>query len=83
MFRGTAGVPSGIAHHLVTGPGGLLVRSFVRLRTIDPGFRADHVLTASVDLAERAYQTGFASFTVTRSNGFAVLPGVSAQGAIN
>ena len=55
----------------------------MRLRTIDPGFRADHVLTASVDLAERAYQTGFASFTVTRSNGFAVLPGVSAQGAIN
>jgi len=30
---------------------GLLINSFLRLRTIDPGFRADHVLTANLSFA--------------------------------
>jgi predicted permease len=30
---------------------GLLINSFLRLRTIDPGFRADHVLTATLSFA--------------------------------
>ncbi|MGD0668742.1 MAG: ABC transporter permease [Bryobacteraceae bacterium] len=30
---------------------GLLVNSFVRLRAVDPGFRADHVLTATLSFA--------------------------------
>src|SRR5262249_8935330 len=29
---------------------GLLIRSFVRLRSVDPGVRADHVITAAIAL---------------------------------
>jgi predicted permease len=34
---------------------GLLINSFVHLRTLDPGFRADHLLTLNVDLSEVKY----------------------------
>ncbi len=37
---------------------GLLVRSFVRLVNTDPGFRADHVVTAVVTLPSGRYVTG-------------------------
>src|SRR5213595_1496147 len=31
---------------------GLLINSFIHLRNLDPGFRADHLLTAKIDLSE-------------------------------
>jgi putative ABC transport system permease protein len=34
---------------------GLLINSFMKLRNLDPGFRADHLLTAKIDLAETKY----------------------------
>ena len=37
---------------------GLLLRSFVRLLNTDPGFRADHVVTAAVTLPAGRYVTG-------------------------
>jgi putative ABC transport system permease protein len=37
---------------------GLLIRSFVRLQSIDPGFRAEGVLTARLSLPAARYRTG-------------------------
>jgi putative ABC transport system permease protein len=34
---------------------GLLINSFIHLRNLDPGFRADHLLTAKIDLPELKY----------------------------
>ena len=34
---------------------GLLINSFFHLRNLDPGFRADHLLTMKVDLSEVKY----------------------------
>jgi len=34
---------------------GLLINSFLHLRNVDPGFRADHLLTAKIDLPELKY----------------------------
>ena len=37
---------------------GLLINSFFHLRNLDPGFRADHLLTMKVDLPEVKYPNG-------------------------
>ena len=37
---------------------GLLINSFLHLRNLDPGFRADHLLTMKVDLLELKYPDG-------------------------
>ncbi|HEX4696404.1 MAG TPA: ABC transporter permease [Candidatus Udaeobacter sp.] len=37
---------------------GLLINSFLHLRSLDPGFRADHLLTMKVDLPELKYPDG-------------------------
>lgn len=34
---------------------GLLINSFLHLRNLDPGFRADHLLTAKIELSEIKY----------------------------
>jgi predicted permease len=34
---------------------GLLINSFLHLRTLDPGFRTDHLLTAKMELSELKY----------------------------
>jgi putative ABC transport system permease protein len=68
---------------LLTGAG-LLVRSFVRLSSIDPGFRANGVLTMRVQISPVRYDTperssGFYSNLLTR---IAALPGVQSTAGI-
>ena len=57
---------------------GLLLRSFLRLQAVDPGFDADRVLTLRVDLDRKRYgspaqQSGFFQEAVRRA---AAVPGV-------
>ena len=59
---------------------GLLIRSFRNLRSVDPGFRADHVLTMRLELPEARYaelskQRQFRSGLLEALN---ALPGVDA-----
>src|SRR5271157_556165 len=68
---------------LLTGSG-LLIRSFVRLTTIDPGFDAHHVLTARIGLPEDQYlkpeqQRAFFQNLVERLR---ALPGVSSADVV-
>jgi len=69
---------------LLTGAG-LLVRSFVRLSSIEPGFRANGVLTMRVQIPAVRYDTpersaGFFSDALTR---IATLPGVQSTAGIS
>ena len=64
---------------------GLLVKSFVRLTSVDPGFRPDSILTVSVTLPEASYSTPremrkFATDAIGRLRG---VPGVVRTGAVN
>jgi len=63
---------------------GLLVQSFWRLRSVDPGFRGDHVLAVSLSLPQATYPEaadviGFYRDLVPR---LAALPGVTATGLV-
>ena len=63
---------------------GLLLRSFANLRAIDPGFRADHVLTVDLNLPRSRYETParqvqFYSALIERTS---ALPGVRSVGAV-
>src|SRR5207247_552821 len=44
---------------------GLMMRSFIRLRAVDAGFRPEGVLTLQINLSERQYGTRAASFFQT------------------
>jgi predicted permease len=62
---------------------GLMLRSFLNLLHLDPGFRQEHVLTASLSLPHSQYKTGeqkanFYDQLVLRLN---ELPGVESAGA--
>ena len=64
---------------------GLMLKSFSRMRAMDPGFRARNVLTMTVDLPESTYRTvgqmkGFHQRTLEKLDR---LPGVLASGAVN
>ena len=63
---------------------GLMIRSFSRLLAVDPGFKADHVLTAFVSLPVSKYpkreeQTAFFDRLLERLRN---VPGVSAAGVV-
>jgi predicted permease len=62
---------------------GLLARSFERMRAVDPGFRADHVLTLRLALPDASYRTtgDIARFYHGLTARLARLPGVEAAGA--
>jgi predicted permease len=63
--------------------GGLLVRSFAKLAAVDPGFRAEHVLTLPTSLPASAYPTGASirSFYQRLFERVNTLPGLVAAGA--
>ena len=63
---------------------GLLVRSFVRLEAVPPGFSPDHVLTMSVSVDGPKYQERKprAAFFREVERRISALPGVVAQGQI-
>lgn len=63
---------------------GLMIRSFARLLAVDPGFKADHVLTAFVSLPVSKYpkreeQAAFFQKLIERAR---ALPGVSSAGVV-
>ncbi len=64
---------------LLTVGAGLMVRSFLRLRSVDPGFAADRLLTFSVNFPESRYPTHAAAINAQRALAarLAALPGVS------
>lgn len=69
---------------LLTGAG-LLLKSFLRMRAVDPGFRAENVLTMTVDLPESLYNTtvSIQAFHARTLEKLSNLPGVLAAGAVN
>jgi predicted permease len=69
---------------LLTGSG-LMVRSFQKLRTLDPGFSAEGVLTFRVSLPAASYPTASAasSFHDRVLERLRALPGVTAAGAVS
>jgi len=62
--------------------GGLLIKSFVRLMSIDPGFRTDNVISAATSLPASTYPGGadVRRFYTTLLERVRHLPGVSAVG---
>ncbi|HEX7118838.1 MAG TPA: ABC transporter permease [Longimicrobiales bacterium] len=65
---------------LLTGSG-LMLRSFQRLRSVDPGFRAERVLTLGISLGPVADEAAAAATYRRIVDGVAALPGVRAAGA--
>ena len=64
---------------------GLMLKSFLRLRAVDPGFHPENVMTMTIDLPDSVYNTPaqmrvFHERTLSRLSG---LPGVIAAGAVN
>jgi predicted permease len=61
---------------------GLLLRSFERLRSVDLGFRTDHMLTAAYGLPQQQYSTQAATdaFNAELLSKLQQLPGVEAVG---
>ena len=74
---------SAIAVMLLIGAG-LLVRSFIALQGVNPGFDADNVLTARLDLARTKYNTPekSATFLTELQTRVGNLPGVETVGLI-
>jgi putative ABC transport system permease protein len=71
-----------IAFVLLIGAG-LLLRSFERLRNVDPGFRADHLLTFLLDVpSQRHPRAGRAAFVRELLQSARELPGVKSASAI-
>jgi putative ABC transport system permease protein len=69
---------------LLTGAG-LMLKSFLRMRAVNPGFRPENILTMTVDLPDSMYQTTTAiqAFHTRTLAKLSNLPGVLAAGAVN
>jgi putative ABC transport system permease protein len=79
-------VVSEIALALVLTTGaGLMLKSFLRMSAVHPGFRAENVLTMTVDLPAAAYRSAADAQAFHRRalEKMADLPGVLAAGAVN
>jgi len=64
---------------------GLMLKSFLRIRAVNPGFHAKNVLTMAVELPESTYQTAaqMRAFHQRTLEKLASLPGVLVAGAVN
>ena len=64
---------------------GLLIKSFLRLQAVDPGFRSDHVIALTVDLPGARYPsaTSAQAFHADLLSRLSGLPQVVAAGAVN
>jgi putative ABC transport system permease protein len=69
---------------LLTGAG-LMLKSFLLLRAVKPGFQPENVMTMTVDLPESAYRTAaqMQAFHTRTLESLSNLPGVLAAGAVN
>jgi putative ABC transport system permease protein len=69
---------------LLTGAG-LMLKSFMLMRSVDPGFRTENILTMTVDLPDASYPTVTAiqAFDAGILAKLPNLPGVVAAGAVN
>jgi putative ABC transport system permease protein len=69
---------------LLTGAS-LMVKSFVRMRRVDTGYRADHVVTMTVNLSGAAYPDAqrIRQFHTRVLDRLRQIPGVSAVGAVS
>jgi putative ABC transport system permease protein len=64
---------------------GLLLRSFIRLTSVDPGFRTDHVMAMRIDLDGTPHSTAEQrqTFHTRLLERVAAIPGVASAGVIN
>jgi len=62
-----------------------MIKSFLRLRAVDPGFRPENVVTLTVDLPDIAYPTAekLQAFHQETLQKLSTLPGVAGVGAVN
>jgi predicted permease len=67
---------------LLTGAG-LLIRSFLAVLAVDPGFRPEHVLTLYIEFPDSMTQTRQEAFYRRVFERVAALPGVQSAGAIS
>ena len=69
---------------LLTGAG-LLLKSFLRMRAVNPGFRTENVLAMTVNLPDSLYATtaGIQAFHARTLEELSNLPGILAAGAVN
>jgi len=69
---------------LLTGAG-LMLKSFLRLRSVNPGYQAENVLTMTVELPDTVYSTAqqVKDFHTRILQRLSSLPGVIAAGAVN
>lgn len=82
LSRGLVAVEVALALVLLVG-GGLFLRSFARLHSIDPGFKPDRVLTMQLRLPESKYPNGESKERFFRDalERIEALPGVKSAGA--
>ena len=81
IFGALVATQVAIAVVLLVG-GGLLLRSFSKLMAVDPGFRAEHVLTLATTLPAQAYRDAASvrGFYTRLLDDFSQIPGVTAVG---